>query len=179
MRWLPVVIAAPLLVLLWAAPAAAHFGGQALVFVPEREILPGGRFTVVAADLAPNTSVALELRNEEYSTSLGGAPAGHDGHFQTTLTMPSDVPLGFIELIATSPDGTRASTWIRVGAVADAGSTGSLDPSMVMLGALVLGSAGAVGYVLLRGRAAAQQPVAADGPRRQRVARKARRRART
>jgi len=186
-RWCALV-AATFLSLMSATSAVAHFGADSFIFVPDEDILPGGQFTVIGSDLAPDSQVSFELRNDSYATGLGRATAGPDGHFETALTMPADARLGYIELIASSPDGTSASTWILVGprtpetgpSPAAAGSAGPLDPSLLVLGVLLGGTIAAVGYAFLRrrgpGDAGASGTVTAETTPRTRIARKSRRR---
>ncbi len=158
------IFAASLLLLaISAGAAAAHFGAQSFVFVTDDAIDPGEQFTLVGSDLAPDSMVEVNVRLEEYAATLGTLRSGSDGHFETLLTMPAEAPRGYVELIASSPDGTSASAWIHVGqrtgqegtppAATQAGFP--IDPSLIVLGVLLAGSVGAIGYMLLRRRPAA------------------------
>ncbi|HYI21198.1 MAG TPA: hypothetical protein VEX62_01050 [Candidatus Limnocylindrales bacterium] len=146
-----------------AGTAAGHFGAQSFVFVTDDAIDPGEQFTLIGSDLAPDSEVEVNLRIDEYAATLGTLRSGSDGHFETLLTMPAEAPSGFIELIASSPDGTSASAWIHVGPrtgqeappPTQSQSAFPIDPSLIVLGVLLAGSVGAVAYMLLRRRPAA------------------------
>lgn len=105
-----------------ALPATinAHFGGQATVFVPLEYVDPGQSFPVIGADLGVDAGVTFRLVREDRTVELGRVSAGLDGHLQSTFDLPADFPLGYAELVATSDDGSRASTWILVGPRTDA-----------------------------------------------------------
>lgn len=175
-----------LLALLLAAPVAAHFGGEAFILVPGDHVNPGQTFEVIVADLTPGARVDLiVLENGDQPVPVGSAVSDTQGHFSTTGTLPADFPNGYVEIVATAEDGTSVSTWMLVGprtsetgappvaAATDAG----LDPSLIMLGVLVGGAVGAVGYVILRRRWSV--PAQAPAPqRRERVPSKSSRRPR-
>jgi hypothetical protein len=155
-----------------APTAGAHFGASAYLFVVEDSVMPGATFTLVASDVSPAASVSFELLRGEYAADLGTITAGPDGHFQTSLTMPEDAPNGYVELIGRSPDGTSASTFVLVGPrTPETGSPpavarpGGIDPSLIVLGILLIGSIGAVVYVLFKRRQPAPEQVAV-APRR-------------
>jgi hypothetical protein len=166
-----------LLVLSTPLPVGAHLGAQAHIAIGVDHVRQGDPFNLVVADVSPNASVSFELRRDSYSAALGSAVAGPDGHFETTLTMPTDAPTGFAELIASSPDGTRVATFLMVGPrPADDGPpppgssiASGLDPSVIVLAILLGGAVGAVGYLLLRPkRVSAPEPAtsrAVDRPR--------------
>ena len=150
-----------------ASTTAGHVGGQPFIFVTDDAIDPGEQFMLIGADLAPYSQVEVNVRIDEYSATLGTLRAGSDGHFETPLTMPAEAPIGYIELIALSPDGTSASAWIHVGPRTGeeapppiASQTGlPVDPSLIVLGLLLVGSVGAVAYLLLRRPQTAMEPV--------------------
>ena len=169
------------------ARPSGHFGAQSFVFVTDDEIDPGEQFTLIGSDLAPDSMVEVNLRIDEYSATLGTLRSGSDGHFETMLTMPAEAPSGYIELVASSPDGTSASAWIHVGPRTgqeapppSRSQTGfPIDPSLIVLGVLLVGSVGAVGYLLLRRRTRAGgssgPDEAAPEPARKRLRRESRR----
>ncbi len=154
-------------VLLLATPARAHFGGAAYILVPADHVNPGEPFEVVVADLTPGSSVVLEVRREGSKIEVGRTVSDTQGHFSTMATLPGGYPHGYTELIATADDGTTVSTFVLVGPrdsstgpppAASAGSA-RLDPSVVVLAVFVVGSMGALGYILIRRRQAAPAPV--------------------
>ncbi len=143
-----------------AGTTAGHFGAQSFVFVTDDAIDPGEQFTLIGSDLAPDSMVEINIRIDQYSATLGTLRAGSDGHFETLLTMPAEAPGGYIELVASSPDGTSASAWIHVGPRTgqegpppNASQTGfPIDPSLIVLGVLVAGAVMALAYAILRRR---------------------------
>jgi hypothetical protein len=143
-----------------AVPAAvsAHFGGAASIIVPLDHINPGESFPVIAADLGANAGVSFQLQRTDRTLNLGRVTAGSDGHFQSTFDLPTDFPLGYVELVAASDDGSRASTWILVGS--RTASTPAppnqpqwwQDPATLLVLALVLGGSIPLGWAFLRAR---------------------------
>jgi hypothetical protein len=143
-----------------AGPAAAHLGATAFILVPADHVLPGDRFDVVGSDMGASSAVAFQIVNEntQVTASLESVTAGADGHFQVTLTLPTDFPDGYAVLTATATDGTRTSTWVLVG-VRTASTPPSpatrqwwTDPSVIVLGVLVVGGLALVTFALLRRR---------------------------
>jgi hypothetical protein len=135
-----------------AAPASAlgHQGGQPLLVIPMDHLVPGESFPVVAADLAPDAVVTIAIATADGDVHLGTVTSGPDGHFQTTLVLPSDIPEGYLLISARTSDGSEASTWVRIGSVAESpaptpAGTGVdfwIDPSLLLLlGGLGLGLA--------------------------------------
>jgi hypothetical protein len=161
--------------------ARAHFGGGAFILVPADHVNPGETFNVIAADLTPNARVSLTIALDATSVSLGEATSDAEGHFQTTIPLPSDFPSGYAQLTAVAEDGTQASTWVLVGprTAATPRPPGSpewwQDPSVIVLGIAVIGGVGALLYALVR-RQSQRVPVA-PGSARRRSTGKAQRRA--
>jgi hypothetical protein len=104
-----------LLAAMFAGPARAHLGGEPLVLVPLDHVLPGESFPLTGADLGEDAVVKVELKQDKLVVALGSITAGSDGHFQSSLDLPSTFPDGYAELVASSSDGSEASTWILVG----------------------------------------------------------------
>jgi hypothetical protein len=166
---------------LWlASPASAHFGGEAFILVPVDHVNPGEPFEIIVADLTPGASTVIEARRDGQSVEAGRTVSDTEGHFSTTGSLPTDYPHGYTELVATAEDGTTVSTWILVGPrsattgpppVSNAARAG-IDPSLLVLGILLGGSVGAVGYLLLR----RTRPAKAAVPTHRVVARKRARR---
>jgi hypothetical protein len=165
--------------LLGAGGAVAHSGGEPYIIVPVDHILPGQTFDVIAADMGPDAEVRFEISTEQRVVPLATATAGPDGHFQTTLSLPSDFPTGYAELLAVGNDGSRASTWVLVGLRTEStpappgASAWWTDPSVLLLGAFLMGALAVVGYLLLWPRSRTP-PVAAPLPSRRQVRKKAR-----
>ena len=111
----PVLLVGILLAATFAGPARAHLGGEPLVLVPVDHVLSGESFPLTGADLGEDAEVTFELKQDELVVALGKVTAGSDGHFQSTLDLPSTFPDGYAELVASSSDGSKASTWILVG----------------------------------------------------------------
>jgi hypothetical protein len=181
MRILVFVAVTLLSAALGARAASAHFGAEAWIFVPLDHINPGQMFEVVAADLTPNASVSLTMTRDATSVSLGEAVADAEGHFTTTLPLPTEFPSGYAQLVAVAADGTSASTWVLVGPRTSATPPPPgraewwADPSVLVLGAVLAGGVGALGYALLRRRQVARAPVAAGGAGRRSTGKAARR----
>jgi hypothetical protein len=176
---------APLILLalalgLLAAPAtvSAHFGGAASIIVPLDHINPGESFPVIAADLGASAGVTFQLQRTDRTLDLGRVTAGADGHFQSTFDLPADFPAGYVELVAASDNGSRASTWILVGArTASTPAAPSLiqwwqDPATLLVSALVVGGLIALAWAFIRSRrrerALAALAVRRPGPRKSR-----------
>jgi len=152
------IIAAMLLFVV--APVAAHEGAPALIVVPRDQLTQDEPFPVFVVDLLPLASARLSLARGEEIVELGTAQADSFGHFETTLTVPAGYPDGYAELIAESPDGTRAATWVLIGSAGGASPPARaapppwwLDPSVIVLVVVLVGGALMVGW-RLRGRAA-------------------------
>lgn len=124
--------------------AGAHFGGAASIIVPLDHIDPGQPFPVIAADLGASAGVTFQLQRTDRTLDLGRVTAGADGHFQSTFDLPSDFPLGYVELVAASDDGSRASTWILVGPRTESTPAAPnlpalwQDPAVLLLSGLLL-----------------------------------------
>jgi hypothetical protein len=159
---------AALLFALALAPATlGHFGAEAFIHVPRDHVNPGEEFPVIAADLDPDAQIPLSLIAGTAVVELGSVPTDADGHFETTLVMPSSVPHGYAQIVATSPDMGEVSTWVLIGpregvgeppgSPGGAGGSSSplSDPSVIVLIALVVGALLAVGWVATRRRSAA------------------------
>ncbi len=141
-----------------AATASGHPGAAAAIAIGVEQVRPGETFSVSVSDVTPAAVVEFTLRRDAAERVIGSATSGPDGHFETTLTMPSDTEKGFSELIASSADGTSVSTWVLVGPAQPGVSpppsptASGLDPSVIVLLVLLVGAIGAVGYLVLRPR---------------------------
>jgi hypothetical protein len=136
--------------------APAHEGGEPLVLVPVDHVMPGDTFPLTGADLGEGALVTFELKQEELVVPLGRVTAGPDGHFQSTLDLPSTFPDGYAQLVASSSDGSEASTWILVGERTEAtpappdGSGWGRGQTLIALGLVVGLVAAALGLVAMR-----------------------------
>ena len=148
-----------LLVLLsmMAAPPSvvAHEGAEAWLHVPADHVPAGGSFEIWGNDLPPESDVTLRLAAGPQTLDLGVARSDAEGHFVKTVQMPSTIPAGYVELVVSTSEGASASTWVLVGSrSAQSGpmpDTGAeIDPSLIVLGVLLGGAVGGVGYLLLR-----------------------------
>jgi hypothetical protein len=170
------LVSAVLLITVGASAAGAHGGAAAYVLVSADFILPGQPFEVMVADIGEDAPVDFSIVQGERNEVLGTSRAAPDGHLMADLVVPADFPTGYAQLVATVPNVASTSTWVYVGertaetppppAAASAAPWWS-DPSVIVLGLLMLGVVGAVGYLVLRSRRAVPQPaVAATAPRR-------------
>jgi hypothetical protein len=158
--------------------AGAHFGGAASIIVPLDHINLGEPFPVIAADLGASAGVTFQLQRTDRTLDLGRVTAGPDGHFQSTFDLPSDFPLGYVELVAASDDGSRASTWVLVGPrtnlppAAPNQTQWWQDPATLLMLALVVGGLIALEWAFIRSRrrerALAPSAVRRPGPRKSR-----------
>jgi hypothetical protein len=159
MRLLMGILGAPALALVMgAASAAAHIGGTAYVIVPADFILPGQPFEVVGVDVGADASVAMRIVHEPRSESLGSIRSGPDGHFMATFNLPNDFPGGYAQLLASVVNGVSVSSYVLVGqrtaTTPPAPGSGQWwsDPSVLVLGACLVGAALVLAYLLLRTR---------------------------
>ena len=157
-RLITAQMVAGLAILVTIGPATAHIGGGAFILVPADHVLPGATFEVIAADMGMDATVSFRIEHDTLVVPLDAATAGPDGHFQTTLSLPADFPIGYAQLIARADDGSEASTWLLVGertaATPPPPATVAwwTDPSVLVLLVLLIGAAGVVGYLVLRPR---------------------------
>ena len=137
--------------------AAAHGLGDAWVQVPGGTIRPGEEFEVWGADFGPFATVDLFFSTGE---RMGQVAAGADGHFTTTIRAPDDLQTGFAELNATSEAGMWSSVWVEVGGSASVtqSATWWTDPSVIVLGVLVIGAFLGVGLLLIRRKPPVRSP---------------------
>jgi hypothetical protein len=140
--------------------ARAHPGGEPLIHVPLDHVVPGQSFPVIGADLGKGAVVTVELKKEDRVDRLGRITAGSDGHFEGTLAVPPTSPDGYAQLVATSSDGSKASTWILVGARTEStppppgGTKWGRERALIVLGAGlgVIGAAVALAAMASRRR---------------------------
>ena len=171
-----------LIVMLPAGRVLGHGGAGAFVIVPADHVVPGESFDVVVADMGAGSEIVLTIEAPERSESLATVTAAPDGHFHGSVDLPANFPDGYAQLIVSGSDGSVASTWVlvsprRAGAPSspDSGSWWT-DPSVVLLGAFVIGALAVVGYLLLRPKPRAAVSVAAARRPISNKARRARRR---
>ncbi len=121
------------------------------------------------ADIGQDAPVDFEIVKDERTDPLGSTRAASDGHLMMDLLLPADFPLGYAQLFATVPDVTSASTWVLVGErtseTPPPPTTASpaawwTDPSVLVLGALVIGAVGVIGYLVFKPRRPAPQAAA-------------------
>jgi hypothetical protein len=126
--------------------------------VPWERVRQAEPFPVFAVDLQPAMPARLSLARDEEIIELGTAQADGFGHFETQLTVPAGYPDGYSALIAVSPDGTQASTWILIGEAdgsppppppGAAAPAWWLNPSVLVLAVLLGGSLLLLGWRLL------------------------------
>ncbi len=147
-----------LIAIVVAATASGHLGAAAAIAIGVDHVQPGEAFSVSVSDVTPAAVIEFTLRRDAAETVIGNATSGPDGHFETTLTVPTDTANGFSELIASSADGTSVSTWVLVGpgqpgvSRPPSPNASGLDPSVIVLLVLLVGAIGAVGYLVLRPR---------------------------
>lgn len=145
------------LLALGPASAAAHAGGEPFVNVQMDHVIAGQPFPVIGADLGPDALVTLQMTLGDHAAVVGHVPAGPDGHFETTCTLPADFPDGYAQLTASQEDGTTAQTYVLVGErdAATGGATGQdppwwTDSSIALFAALIAVALGALVFLWRR-----------------------------
>ena len=140
--------------LLLSAGAQAHGVGGAWVQVPGATIFAGEPFELWGADFGHNATVDIALSTGDQIYPVGQVVAGEDGHFTTSIAAPDALPAGFVELTATTEAGVSSSVWVQVGRGSAAAPPAAwwMDPSVLVLGALVIGGLVAIGVMLFRRR---------------------------
>jgi hypothetical protein len=150
-----------------ASIAAAHGDQSPGLIVPVDFIGPGVPFPVIGSDVGSDANVTLSMVTAERIADLGTLTAGPDGHFDTTVVLPNDYPVGPAQLVAASDDGSKATLDLLIGQRRTPLAEQSTqvpwwqDPSMWLLAALVLGAVLVASWAVFRPRAQ-PQPVAAN-----------------
>lgn len=107
------------LVTLWAAPVAAHEGGEASgVSVEPTQVTAGATVVLAGRGLEPNTERVLQLVGHDLIVQFGTVTTDADGMFAKELTIPAHLPAGSYELQAIGDE--TLSTPIGVSAAAGA-----------------------------------------------------------
>jgi hypothetical protein len=157
-----------LLLLAQPGPALAHGNGLPWVWLDSEQVMPGGRFDVLVIDFQPFAQVELELVADEQRVTLGTIPCEGDGHGEAQLVVPADFPIGYAELTATDGAGNEAVTLLYVGEAPDGMGPPApperptfpadgarpaewwTDPSVIVLGLIVIGALAAFVVMLVR-----------------------------
>lgn len=126
-----------------------HAGSDPVIHVALDHIEPGQPFSLLAADLGENAHVTLEIRSSGVSTPLGVAVAGPDGHFETTLILPSSYSARYALLVAESNDGSRAEAWVQVGVASGTDPSPSVLEAWDLLPVITMLAAAIAAIVLL------------------------------
>jgi hypothetical protein len=82
---------------------------------PLDHLTAGSEFPLIAADLGPSATVEITVTAGGQVVDLATVVAGPDGHFQTNLRLPQNIPDGYVRLRATRADESSAEAWVRVG----------------------------------------------------------------
>ena len=159
-----------------AGIASAHDGAAPFVLVQSEFVLPGQPFQVIVTDVGEDAPVDFAIAKDQRTASLGSTRAAQDGHLMVDLELPDDFPLGYAQLSATVPDVLSTSTWVLVGEPNAetppppnqvAAAAWWSDPSVILLGVLLVGVIGAIGYLVFKPRQVKPQAaVPSAGPRR-------------
>jgi hypothetical protein len=163
----------PALLVLQVGVASGHGTGLPWIWVEDEEVTPGQQFNVLVIDFEPYGTVTLELVAEGRRAALGEIASEGDGHGEAELRVPTDFPLGYVELTGTDASGGEAVTLLYVGelpagvgppAPAQRPDIGGgpqaasgewwTDPSVLVLGLMLGGAAAGLLAMLARRRPA-------------------------
>lgn len=116
-----------------AATVVAHGGeGPSLEVVPNR-VEPGDTVTVLGEELAPLTSVHVDLLTAAGDQRVIETEVDEEGHFIESLTVPAELTPRVYELRGTDGAGIEVSTFLTVLAPEEpSAETGSPTPMEVM-----------------------------------------------
>ncbi len=89
--------------LIFSGAAHAEYGGPSTIAVVQGESI-----SVTGDGCNPGATVSFSITSGAYEVSVGSAVAGDDGSYSSTITIPSDAPVGPATATATcdGPDGT-------------------------------------------------------------------------
>jgi hypothetical protein len=116
-----------------AAPVVGHGGeGPSLEVVPNR-VEPGDTVTVLGEELAPLTSVHVDLLTAAGDQRVIETEVDEEGHFIESLTVPAELTARVYELRGSDGAGIEVSTYLTVIAPEElSAETGSATPMEVM-----------------------------------------------
>ncbi len=140
--------------------AAAHGGEGPYLEVQPTQLRQAQPFALFGDDLDPHDEAELVMASFREVHRLGTVTTDAEGHLSASLSVPPGVRDGYAEIRATTTRGSSASIWVLVGdgpdlssglPVGDAGQPPLwADPSVVVLGALVVGAGLGLGHMLVR-----------------------------
>ncbi|QXC60397.1 LPXTG cell wall anchor domain-containing protein [Aquihabitans sp. G128] len=138
--------------LIFSGAANAEYGGPSTVTVVQGETI-----SVTGDGCNPGATVTFTITNGSYEVGAGTTTAGDDGSYTSTITVPSDAPVGTATATATcdGPDGTVTKVLnLNITAAAAPVSSGTLprtgsDNTQTLVGVgagfLLLGGTLAIG----------------------------------
>ena len=137
-----------------AAPVVAHGGeGPSLEVVPNR-VEPGDTVTVLGEELAPLSSVQVDLLTAAGALVVIVARVDEEGHFIESLTVPAELTPRVYELRGTDGAGLAVSTYLTV-LPAEQGSAETAPARMEMMSLAIAGVLAAALILLIVRRVAA------------------------
>jgi hypothetical protein len=149
-----------------ATVSRAHEGGEFGVEVLAERVPPGAGLPLRGAEWQANSVLSVRIRAGTSSfVELSAIRTDNDGHFETTVPLPGDLPAGPATIEVASPNGVIASAVVTVDPDSPAPSgfaqtAGAVDPESVgfdpfsLLALLALGTTGVVLALRARGRGA-------------------------
>jgi hypothetical protein len=159
------VLAAALVALLVAVPAAAHDATSGNLVTTGDHLDPGAPFTVLGSALDAGALLTFWLVTETNAWPLGETQVAQDGTLSATFDVPADIPLGDAWLYGKTAAGATLELYVHVGprAVSPEAAGSGFDLlaafdertiGLVLLGVGLVVVAGA-GALYLRGRSRA------------------------
>jgi hypothetical protein len=122
------IVAISVIGVLWATPAFAYGPNAPVVGLSTSIIPPGGSLTVSGSSYQPGEGITIVLHS--FPATVGTTTADPSGNFSTTVTIPSDTPLGNHTITATgNTSGTTASAGILVATSSTSGAGGASSGS--------------------------------------------------
>ncbi len=83
--------------------------------IPAERVPPGSSMPLVGLDFFPGERLRIVLNAPDgTSVALGSVQAGADGHFETFLDLPADVPTGVVGIDAISESGITVRTFVDI-----------------------------------------------------------------
>lgn len=142
---------AVLAILTFSGVASAEYGGPSTVTVVQGETL-----NVTGDGCLANSTVTFSITAGAFEAKVGSTTTGTDGSYATTVTVPTDTPVGTATATATceGPDGTVtkvlnlkvvAAEAVPAGTLARTGSSNTQMLVGVGAGFLLLGGTLAIG----------------------------------
>jgi hypothetical protein len=88
-----------------AGTVGAHDGALTSMEIPAERLPPGSTLPLIGLDFFPGEALQIRLTGPGGATELGVVRAGPDGHFESFLDLPADLPAGPYTVDAISQSG--------------------------------------------------------------------------